>query len=175
MLAMTEQLTVTKANAKAVARELQARVRDGRMDPLKLWERLAFITEVATHFADDTTDELIRSHVADRSAGTGKVITDGGTYATRNVGTKYDYSGDEVWSDLKKQETLLADYRKARETFLKVLTGKVTEAYTGPNDTQARQITVNPPTSTSKEGWVFTMNKGQEEASTVAPVAIPAT
>lgn len=180
MLAITRDIGISKANAAEVAGELRARVADGRMDLFGVFERLRFFEEVAGSFADDTVRARLHEEIAARGAGTGKVVTDSGVFSLRQTGTKYNYEEDRVWRDLVALGAMIAERKKQREDFLKVLPSTVEAQYQPPVNPfpstdvqqllgkpkrwwvpvpQEESITTKPITSTSTEGYAYAMNK----------------
>ncbi len=162
------RLQITKSNAQQVAEELLARCADGRFDLLDVHARLSFYAEVDELFASDSTRAAIRKLIDERGAGTGKVLTDAGEYAAQATGTRYEYAEDLVWRDLRAAELEAINKRKAREEFLKKLPGTIKEGYKGPGS-RTKMITTRPVSSTSVDGFRFTMNKGAKPAPVVAP------
>jgi uncharacterized protein involved in exopolysaccharide biosynthesis len=52
-------------------------------------------------------------------------------FQVRGGSTRYDYSHDPVWAEIKASETAVADQRKAREAFLKTLQKDMVDPDTG--------------------------------------------
>lgn len=153
LMTIAGAIAINKKNAGQCAKELTARVFGGRLKGTDVWARLSFLEEVAEAFKTDTMKAHIAAEIAKDSSGTGKLIVDGGTFATRAVAAAFDFQGDAVLADLEIAVEALKEQIARRKEYLKALPATTVEKYRGEN------VQVVPPVRTSRDGFAFTMNK----------------
>lgn len=145
--------SVSKAAAAATAKQLEADIKDGKADELTVWERLTYLEAVAEAFKSDHMKARVAALTNERGEGMGKVITTSGVFATRAVGTKYDFGTDVQWNDLNNALEAIKEAKAQREAFLKALVGPIRVKYRG------EECEVIPAPRISKDGFSYTLNK----------------
>lgn len=153
LLAIVTTPMLSKASAEGHANALLAAVEEGQVDRLDAWARMDFFEKVAEAFKSDTTKAAVTAEVGKQSAGTGKVVKPYGTFATRSVGTTFQYDHDAEWCDLRDALEMLKELKARREEYLKVLPGATEEKYRG------EKLRILPATKVSRDGFAFSMNK----------------
>ena len=105
----------TKSVVKQMAKEIADQVREGYIDPISISVRAAamisFCEELRKEIEPTVTDLLVKTKEA--------ATWGGATIEAAEVGTKYDYSGNDEWVRLKEEEAAIADKRKAIEEKMK--------------------------------------------------------
>lgn len=153
LVAIATAPVLSKEAATASANELLARVHDKQLDLLDVWARMVYFQKVAEAFMSDTTKAEMAKTIAERSAGTGKVIEAAGTFATRAVASTYTYDHDAQWVDITNALETLKELKSKREQYLKALPGQTEETYRG------EKVNIFPATKVSRDGFAFSLNK----------------
>jgi DNA-binding transcriptional regulator/RsmH inhibitor MraZ len=153
LLAIVVEPVLSKASAQGVANALAASVADGKLDRLETWARMTFAEQVAEAYKSDVAKAAMVTEIAKQSAGSGKVVMGYGTFATRSVGTTFQFDHDAEWCDLRDAIELLKEMKDRREKYLKVLPGATEETYRG------EKLRILPATKVSRDGFAFSLNK----------------
>jgi len=109
------ELTPSKTNVDVVSQEIAKAVHDGNADPIEFAVRCKFAIEVLTK-AMDSIKEIATEKIK------GSTTFMDAKVEVVEVGTKYDYSQDSVWRDLKEMVKPLELQMKQQEDRIKMAT-----------------------------------------------------
>lgn len=142
----------TKGNVLSIAQQIADNVIDGNADPFETLAKLEAIKAVC-----EEGRKLLEPHVRSElekygKEGVGKLDA---KFELAEVGVKYDYSGDPVWSGIAQQITPLQEALKDREKLLKTVTKTMIETDPETGET----FEVPPPVKTSKSSFKVTLGK----------------
>jgi len=127
-------------------------IQNGWVDPFETLARLEAIKIVCDQVRAGV-EAQVRSEL-EKFGKEGKKVLDA-KFELAEVGVKYDYSGDKVWSLLNKGLDDLKEDIKEQEKFLKALSKPLNEAYLATGEMIERV----PPTKTSKSSFKITLGK----------------
>jgi len=109
------ELTPTKSNVEVVSADIAKVVHDGNADPVEFAVRCKFAIEVLTK-AMDSIKEIATEKLKSSTTFMGAKVE------VVEVGTKYNYSQDHVWKDLKDMMAPLEVQLKNQEERIKMAT-----------------------------------------------------
>lgn len=135
--------TMTKsAIAQRGAELADAILDDGDTDPLSALVKLRAIQDVVAAAIDGVKDAaMTQAEQWDEGPGRGVSVL-GVSVRLTNGASRWDYSHDAVWGEMKASETAVADQRKAREKFLQALPQEMVDPDTGEIVSPAVQLSL---------------------------------
>lgn len=98
----------TKENIYQASMDIVQKVQDGEMDALELAVKLSAMEKIIETIRDGISENVLLELDKEQ----GRAISLGAKIQRKEVGTKYDYSGTQIWSIIKKQEDEIAKKRK---------------------------------------------------------------
>jgi len=112
------EIVPTKSNMKEWGQQLTDVIKSGNMNPLEFQIKSKFLKETLDMVSKDVSEDIIEEI---------KKHGSGSTYLSAVVevvetGVKYDYSHDEVWSDLESQIKPLLELQKKQEERIRTAT-----------------------------------------------------
>lgn len=122
----TAQIEFGRLSKKEIEQLIDERIEDviASEDPLKLLVKARraehFLTTLISRIREAAIDEFDKY-------GEKEVSLENANLSKIEAGTKYDYSKDDVWNELKAVETVAANQRKEREAILKALKNPMEE------------------------------------------------
>ena len=140
---LVRPVQLSKDAMEGSAEQIADLVKSGHANPLDVSTKIAWMINVLEKarklIQEDSVDEIEKHN--------GKANINGAKVEKAETGTTYDYAGcgDHVWDANDALAKSAAEARKAREKFLRALTGPLTEVNT---DTGAVD-TINPPVKSS--------------------------
>jgi hypothetical protein len=118
-ISIISDIPSNKAGIKLFADAIISAVFNGDTDPLEVRAKMDAIEKIVKTVKDD---ERFRDVLQDRAEmEPDKTFEFNGVKFTKAEATRFDYSGDEVWGDLKEKEKEAAEDRKEAEELLKSL------------------------------------------------------
>lgn len=124
-LSLFKQLPENKSEVESYTRIIRNEVLAGNINPLAF---IRTVTALEKLFANLKNDILIKDTVLQEAEKYGKNFDEGGAnFNIREVGVTYDYKGcgDVDWEQMDSAIKDMTEKKKARETFLKSLTGEM--------------------------------------------------
>lgn len=111
------EVTPSKGSVIKLANQICESVKEGWMDPLETAIHLNAIKSVC----DEALKLIVEPVTGQLNLQSGKFEKWGCKVECAEVGTKYDYSENPSWVELKQKEDALAEERKQLETMLKTI------------------------------------------------------
>lgn len=142
----------TKGNVESIAQHIANSVIDDGADPFETIAKIEAIKAVCEE-ARKKLDAHVRSEL--EKYGKEGIKKLDAKFELAEVGVKYDYSGDPVWSRIAQQITPLQEAMKEREKRLKTVTKTMIETDPETGET----FEVPPPVKNSKSSFKVTLGK----------------
>lgn len=121
-------MPTTKAEIVTFVKGAKEEILSGNYNPIDIEIQLKAMEEMIKALR---SDKEIKEYLADELARNGgKYESSKATISTRNS-TRYDYSNDSVWSEIKVHEDEVSEERKKREKMLQNLTEEMADPQTG--------------------------------------------
>lgn len=121
-------MPTTKAEIVTFVKGAKEEILSGNYNPIDIEIQLKAMEEMIKALR---SDKEIKEYLTDElSRNGGKYESSKATITTRNS-TRYDYSADTKWIDLKEAENNMAEARKEREKMLQNLTEEMADPQTG--------------------------------------------
>lgn len=147
-------IDLSKTNVKQMAENIAAEFHSGNGDLLSAMARLEFLSQVIEAAKSDlrslAVDEL---DLYGPESKTG-VIKSGVQFKIIESGVSYDYTANQIWNDLKDQETQVAEKRKSFEAMARANKTAFTII-----DDHGEILTCQPPIKSSKTTVQITLPK----------------
>lgn len=146
---------ITKELIKQHADQLLELIDNGHTDAISIAIQAKYLTEVL-----EATKERIRELVCDELHKYSKgeeCIKHGASFALKEAGVSYDYSGcgDPTWNDFNDTLTFLKEKMKEREKFLR----SIKEPITIVDQATGEIITINAPIKRSTSTYAISWKK----------------
>lgn len=121
-------MPTTKAEIATFVNGAKQEILSGNYNPIEIEIQLKAMEEMIKALRSDAE---IKEYLADElNRHGGKYEGAKATISTRNS-TRYDYSGDSVWKEIKAHEDEVSEERKKREKMLQNLTEEMADPQTG--------------------------------------------
>lgn len=146
------QVLPTKGNIQKLSAEIIQDVLNGWVDPFETLARMEAVKAMCDEVREGAAD-FVRSELEKYGKEGHRALN--AKFELAEVGIKYDYSNDPVWSALNAEKKMIDDKMKEQEKFLKALSKPLNETNIDTGEIVERI----PPNKTSKSSFKVTLAK----------------
>lgn len=153
-------ISISKSNVETFHRTMRDMIYQTGSGVFEYLETIKFFEKLKEEIFGSQSkdgDKGFKNHVIDEIRKYGKeyITSRGVKFELAETGTKYDFSGDPVWSSIVEKIKPLDEDKKKREAFLKSLTKTLIETDPETGET----FEVQPPIKTSTSSFKVTLGK----------------